>query len=109
MPIDSSSFAGDRRARRRSPYSERNRPPFSLADFFPRLFRNVTIFRGVTFSLNSSDVKIAEQQQVRVISVMKSGKDVWRRRGDLTNAQCSMLNAQCSMLNSKILIRGAAE
>ena len=62
MPIDSSSFAGDRRARRRSPYSERNRPPFSLADFFPRLFRNVTIFRGVTFSLNSSDVKIAEQQ-----------------------------------------------
>jgi len=63
MPIDSSSFAGDRRARRRSPYSERNRPPFSLADFFPRLFRNVTIFRGVTFSLNSSDVKIAEQQQ----------------------------------------------
>jgi hypothetical protein len=64
MPIDSSSFAGDRRARRRSPYSERNRPPFSLADFFPRLFRNVTIFRGVTFSLNSSDVKIAEQQQI---------------------------------------------
>jgi hypothetical protein len=66
MPIDSSSFAGDRHAWRRSPYSERNRPPFSLADFFPRLFRNVTIFRGVTFSLNSWDVKIAEQQHATI-------------------------------------------
>ena len=63
MPIDSTSFAGDRRARRRSPYSERNWPPFSLADFFPRPFRNVTIFRGVTFSLNNLGDRIAEQQQ----------------------------------------------
>ena len=62
MPIASTSFAGDQRARRRSPYSVRNRPPFSLADFFPHLFRNVTIFRGVAFSLNNSGDRIAEQQ-----------------------------------------------
>jgi hypothetical protein len=48
---------------RRSPYSERNRPLLSLADFFPRLLGNVTNFTGVTFSLNSWSDKIAEQQQ----------------------------------------------
>jgi hypothetical protein len=47
---------------RRSPYSERNRPLLSLADFFPRLLGNVTNFTGVTFSLNSWSDKIAEQQ-----------------------------------------------
>src|SRR5689334_19970799 len=64
--------------------------------------RSLRSFRGSMHPLNAV-------VEVRVISVMKSGKDVGRRRGDLTNAQmlnaqCSMLNAQCSMLNSQFPI-----
>ena len=63
MPIASTLFAGDRRAGERSPCSEKIGPPL-LADFF--LFPLHRIVEGVTFSLNSYGVKIAEQQQITV-------------------------------------------